>query len=117
MFPENVPLRGRPGQALATAEALLWRSNLGDWLVTTLLPKFGQLGVKTTDIMVLNFAVWINHAAPLERNLTLWSEYYQKFKDDLPFTIWRDASIQHFDTPTGAGLGPCIGLSWPKALS
>lgn len=82
----------------------LWcpRSNLGDWLVDNLVPRFGRLGVLPTDIMVLNFAVWINSAAELQRNVTVFSDFYEKYRTVLPFIIWRDASIQHFDTPTGA---------------
>ncbi|BDA49809.1 hypothetical protein COCOBI_14-4290 [Coccomyxa sp. Obi] len=77
------------------------RSNMGDWLVTNLLPRFDRLGVLPTDIMVLNFAVWINAAEELAQNVMIWSEFYERNKERLPYTIWRDASIQHFDTPTG----------------
>ncbi|EIE18670.1 hypothetical protein COCSUDRAFT_45154 [Coccomyxa subellipsoidea C-169] len=77
------------------------RSNMGDWLVTNLLPRFARLGALPSDIMILNFAVWINKAEELAANVMMWAEYYQRFRDSLPFTIWRDASIQHFDTPTG----------------
>lgn len=75
---------------------------MGDWLVTNLLPRFARLGALPSDIMVLNFAVWINKAGELASNVMMWAEYYERFKSALPFTIWRDASIQHFDTPTGA---------------
>ncbi len=77
-------------------------SNMGDWLVTNLLPRFDRLGVRPTDIMILNFAVWINAAEELAQNVMIWAEFYEKNKERLPYTIWRDASIQHFDTPTGA---------------
>lgn len=46
------------------------RSNMGDWLVDTLLPRLASpspsaasaLGARRQDIIVLNFAVWINWA-------------------------------------------------------
>ena len=46
------------------------RSNMGDWLVDTLLPRLvspspsaaSALGARRQDIIVLNFAVWINWA-------------------------------------------------------
>ena len=46
------------------------RSNMGDWLVDTLLPRLvspspasaSPLGARRQDIIVLNFAVWINYA-------------------------------------------------------
>ncbi len=38
------------------------RSNMGDWLVDTLLPRLPSLGARRQDIIVLNFAVWINWA-------------------------------------------------------
>ncbi len=87
---------------LSAACAFVLRSNMGDWLVTNLLPRFARLGALPSDIMILNFAVWINKAEELAANVMMWAEYYQRFRDSLPFTIWRDASIQHFDTPTGA---------------
>lgn len=77
---------------------------MGDWLVTNLLPRFARLGALPSDIMVLNFAVWINKAGELASNVMMWAEYYERFKASLPFVIWRDASIQHFDTPTGESL-------------
>eukprot|EP00884_Botryococcus_braunii_P023107 jgi/Botrbrau1/9480/Bobra.0252s0098.2 len=77
------------------------RSNLGDWLAHTLLPLFPALGVKRTDVMVLNFAIWINSRQEYERNVSAFANYYQAHKEELPFTIWRDSSVQHFDTPTG----------------
>ncbi len=79
---------------------------MGDWLVTNLLPRFDRLGVLSTDIMILNFAVWINVAEELAQNVMIWAEFYEKNKERLPYTIWRDASIQHFDTPTGEDLPP-----------
>lgn len=74
--------------------------------MTNLLPRFDRLGVLSTDIMILNFAVWINVAEELAQNVMIWAEFYEKNKERLPYTIWRDASIQHFDTPTGEDLPP-----------
>ena len=75
---------------------------MGDWLVTDLAPKFGALGMRRADIMVLNFAVWVNVADEYAGNLAMWADYYRRHKAALPFVLWRDASVQHFDTPTGA---------------
>ena len=83
------------------------RSNMGDWLVTDLAPKFGALGVRRQDIMVLNFAIWVNVADEYAGNLAMWADYYRRHKAALPFVLWRDASVQHFDTPTGA---PALAL-------
>lgn len=74
---------------------------MGDWLVETLVPKFKGLGMKKSDIMVLNFAVWVNREKELEDHVRLWADTYMRLKDSMPFIIWRDASVQHFDTPTG----------------
>lgn len=75
---------------------------MGDWLVTELAPKFGALGIARSDIMLLNFAVWVNVADEYSGNLAMWADYYERHRAQLPFVIWRDASVQHFDTPTGA---------------
>ena len=77
---------------------------MGDWLVTDLAPKFGALGMRRADIMVLNFAVWVNVADEYAGNLAMWADYYRRHKAAMPFVLWRDASVQHFDTPTGAPL-------------
>ena len=82
---------------------LAGRSNMGDHLVTDVAPRFAKLGAQRSDIMVVNFAVWINRAAELEENVRMWAGFYQREKKRLPFVIWRDASVQHFDTPTGEG--------------
>ena len=45
-----------------------------------------------------NFAVWINNDTEYAANLRAVTDYLQR--DDnrarLPFLIWRDASVQHF---------------------
>jgi hypothetical protein len=74
---------------------------MGDWLVQTLLPLFPALGVKRSDVMVLNFAIWINKEQEYRDNIRMFADYYRANKDTLPFIIWRDSSVQHFDTPTG----------------
>ena len=35
------------------------------------------------------------------RNQHVQVDYYTRHKKQLPFVIWRDASVQHFNTPTG----------------
>ena len=84
---------------------------MGDHLVTDLAPRFAGLGMLRSDILVANFAVWTNSAAELERNLTLWADFYARHRAALPFVIWRDASVQHFDTPTGARGRPDLATS------
>ena len=81
---------------------------MGDHMVTDVAPRFAKLGVRRSDIMVVNFAVWINKAAELEENLSLWADFYRRERQRLPFVIWRDASVQHFDTPTGERAWRCM---------
>ncbi|KAK9832530.1 hypothetical protein WJX81_006130 [Elliptochloris bilobata] len=77
------------------------RSNMGDWLVDTLLPRLPALGARRQDIIVLNFAVWINWAQTYREQIAYFAAYHRKHRQELPFIVWRDSSVQHFDTPTG----------------
>ena len=43
-----------------------------------------------------NFAVWINNDTEYEYNIEAFSKTYKKMVHQLPFFIWRDASVQHF---------------------
>ena len=66
-----------------------------------MIPRWPVLGVKRTDVVLLNFAVWLNSHAELRENAKIWADFYRDHHRELPFIIWRDASVQHFDTPTG----------------
>ena len=62
--------------------------------------------MSTTDlasprIQVANFAVWINNDTEYEFNLRAVTDYLQQegVRSQLPFLIWRDASVQHFSVP------------------
>ena len=61
-----------------------------------------KVGMRRSDIMLVNIAVWVNSEKNLRSNITMWADYYSRHKQHLPFVIWRDASVQHFNTPTGA---------------
>ena len=54
-----------------------------------------------TTAQVGNFALWINNATEYAVNLELMRKYVAKHKKQLPFMLWREASAQHFTTPTG----------------
>ena len=77
------------------------RSNMGDRLVQTMLPSLGPLGAQPADILVLNIAVWMNRGPEYEANLGMFADFWRLHNTSLPQTVWRDASPQHFDTPTG----------------
>ncbi len=38
--------------------------------------------------------------------MSRWYEFYAANKQWLPYTLWRDSSVQHFDTVTGDYLWP-----------
>jgi len=81
-------------------------SNLADHLVKELLPMRKKVGMKRSDIMLVNIAVWVNSEKNLRSNISMWADYYTRHKQQLPFVIWRDASVQHFNTPTGLHSSP-----------
>jgi len=41
-----------------------------------------------------------------KEHIGYFAAYYREHRHELPFIIWRDSSVQHFDTPTGAPQGP-----------
>lgn len=43
-----------------------------------------------------NFAVWINNDTEYAENIAAFSKTYKRMAKELPFFIWRDASVQHF---------------------
>ncbi len=83
------------------ATLLCWRSNLADHMVKDLMPMRKGIGMRRSDIMLVNIAVWVNSEKNLRANISMWAEYYKRHKQQMPFVIWRDASVQHFNTPTG----------------
>ncbi|BDA42198.1 hypothetical protein COCOBI_03-0850 [Coccomyxa sp. Obi] len=77
------------------------RSNMGlDW-ADNVLPNLPRIGVRNTDILVGNFAVWINNDTEYAVNLGRVADYIRSAPGRLPYIIWRDASVQHFQTHTG----------------
>ena len=70
-------------------------------MVKELLPLRERMGMRRSDIMLVNIAVWVNCEKNLRSNVSMWANYYTRHKQQLPFVIWRDASVQHFNTPTG----------------
>ncbi len=74
-----------------------------------MLTVFEGLSVKRTDIVVANFALWINKEPELRANLTAFADYAAAHGPELPFLIWRDSSVQHFNTPDG----DYVGVNWP----
>ena len=36
-----------------------------------------------------------------KEHVAYFAAYYRDHRPELPFIIWRDSSVQHFDTPTG----------------
>ncbi|KAK9821033.1 hypothetical protein WJX74_003942 [Apatococcus lobatus] len=77
------------------------RANMGDWLADILMPRMVALGARTNDIAVVNFAVWINEWHEYRDNLARFAGAYMTRGAELPFIIWRDASVQHFNSPDG----------------
>ena len=51
-------------------------------------------------MQVGNFAVWINNDTEYADNIAAFSKTYKRMADQLPFFIWRDASVQHFSVCT-----------------
>ena len=51
--------------------------------------------------MLVNVAVWLNSEKTLQTEISMWAAYFSRHRQQLPFVIWRDASVQHFNTPTG----------------
>ena len=70
-----------------------------------------KIGMRRSDIMLVNIAVWVNSEKNLRSNISMWANFYNRYKHQLPFVIWRDASVQHFNTPTGLQI--MVPLSLP----
>ena len=57
--------------------------------------------MRRSDILLVNVAVWLNSEKTLQTEISMWADYFTRHRQKLPFIIWRDASVQHFNTPTG----------------
>ena len=86
---------------------MLCCSNMADHLVKDFLPVREGVGMRRSDIMLVNVAVWLNSEKTLRTQINLWVDYFRRHRQRLPFVIWRDASVQHFNTPTGPAVLFC----------
>eukprot|EP00884_Botryococcus_braunii_P012833 jgi/Botrbrau1/21550/Bobra.174_2s0051.1 len=77
------------------------RVNLPEKMVGEVMPVMEGLSVKPTDIFVYNSAVWINDEEEYRQGLQQFAAAYRQEHRRMPFMIWRDSSVQHFNTPTG----------------
>eukprot|EP00884_Botryococcus_braunii_P017743 jgi/Botrbrau1/4652/Bobra.33_2s0023.1 len=73
----------------------------GRQIVEEVLPLLPSLGAKPSDIMLLNFGLLSNNLTEYKNQLSLFDEYFQRYKADMPFLIWRETSPQHFKSSTG----------------
>ena len=73
-----------------------------------------------------NFALWINKEPELRANLTAFASYVAEHAERMPFFIWRDSSVQHFNVRRSAPalFGCCFPLNinalwapttWPRS--
>lgn len=77
------------------------RCNNGHDLAAHILPNAYALS-SSSDIWMLNFAVWINKPDEYASHLQEFRAYYEEHEAEMPWIIWRDASPQHFPkSPTG----------------
>ena len=66
-----------------------------------LLPDYERLTMKRSDVVVLNVGLWLNDVETYTIQMEEFVKYYADHKADLPFFLWRDSSVQHFNTPVG----------------
>ena len=69
--------------------------------IVRLLPDYQRLTMQRSDIVILNVGLWLNDVETYVNEMQEFVGYYQEHKVDLPFFIWRDSSVQHFNTPVG----------------
>ena len=53
--------------------------------------------------------MWINKEEEYQENLRAFANYVHMHPANLPFMVWREASVQHFETHTG----DYNGAAWP----
>ena len=69
---------------------------------TAVLPYFYQgLTGKRNDIVLMNTGLWSNDVDTYTSRLNTFADYYKQHKQELPYFVWRDSSVQFFHTPTG----------------
>lgn len=66
-----------------------------------LLPDYERLTMNHSDIVVFNAGLWLNDVETYTREMQEFVAYYQEHKARLPYFLWRDSSVQHFNTPVG----------------
>ena len=52
------------------------------------------------SVQVGNFAIWINNDTDYAVNMGRVADYIRSATGRLPYIIWRDASVQHFEVLT-----------------
>lgn len=65
------------------------------------LPQYERMTMKKSDIVLFNVGLWLNHPEEYSSAMQEFADYYARHKADLPFFLWRDSSVQHFNTETG----------------
>eukprot|EP00884_Botryococcus_braunii_P019887 jgi/Botrbrau1/6582/Bobra.0189s0009.1 len=73
----------------------------GGVLVEHVMPNLPGLGALHSDVMLVNFGLHHSDSGHYEDSLHLFSQYFQKHREQLPYMIWRETSPEHFQTYTG----------------
>lgn len=79
------------------------RANTGSFVAKNLMPLLPRLASKH-DIVLLNFGLHSNDNGSLWgyiQELEAFGEQYEQHKQQMPQFLWRQTSVQHFDTPIG----------------
>ncbi len=79
------------------------RANTGSFVAQNLMPLIPRLATRD-DIVLLNFGLHSNDNGTLWgyiQELEAFGEQYQRRKSEMPQFLWRQTSVQHFDTPIG----------------
>jgi len=79
------------------------RANTGSFVAKNLMPLIPRLAVPE-DVVLLNFGLHSNDNGTLWgyiQELEAFGEQYQRQKEQMPQFLWRQTSVQHFDTPIG----------------
>ncbi|CAL5221674.1 g3905 [Coccomyxa viridis] len=100
------PLQGWCIDLPQNSRICLLRANTADQMLDTVIPAFPKLGVKIDDVVVANFAMWHNTEDYYYGNMSRFREHVWFNLRDLPLFLWRDSSVQHFDTLTGDYVWP-----------
>jgi hypothetical protein len=69
--------------------------------IVRLLPDYQRLTMKRSDIVIFNVGLWLNDVETYNNEMQEFVNYYREHRADLPFFLWRDSSVQHFNTPVG----------------